>query len=104
MTPIQRLARLFGRSPVDATEWYFPVRLSLDVDGASGLGRNAVTRLLGLREFHRRTIELPLYALQTDLTGGRVLRGARRLIAASQIPARRAKLVDASATTATSTR
>ena len=98
VTPIQRLARLFGRSPVDATEWYFPTRLSLDVDGASGLGRNAVTKLLGLRVFHRRTIELPLYALQTDLTGGRVLRGARRLIATSRIPARRSKLVDASAT------
>ncbi len=98
VTPIQRLARLFGRSPVDATEWYFPVRLSLDVDGASGLGRSDVTRLLGLREFHRRSIKLPLYALQTDLTGGRVLRGARRLIASSQIPARRSKLVDASAT------
>ena len=40
VTPIQRLARLFGRSPVDATEWYFPTRLSLDVDGASGLGRS----------------------------------------------------------------
>ena len=81
MTPIQNLARLFGRSPVDATEWYFPRRLSLDVDGASSLGRNAVTRLLGLRVSHRRTIRLPLYALQTDLSRGRVLRGARRLIA-----------------------
>ena len=98
VTPIQNLARLFGRSPVDATEWYFPTRLSLDVDGASGLGRNAVTRLLGLRLKHRRTIRLPLYALQTDLAGGRVLRGARRLIAGSRIPARRAKLVDASRT------
>ncbi|MEO8687839.1 MAG: alpha/beta hydrolase [Solirubrobacteraceae bacterium] len=98
VSPIQRVARLFGRSPVDATEWYFPTRLSLDVDGASGLARNAVTKLLGLREFHRRSIDLPLYALQTDLTGGRVLRGARRLIASSRIPARRAKLVDASRT------
>jgi hypothetical protein len=98
VTPIQRVARLFARSPVDAAEWYFPVRLGLDVDGASGLGRNAVTKLLGLREFHRRTIDLPLYALQTDLTGGRVLRGARRLIASSKIPARRSKLVDASRT------
>ena len=96
VTPIQNLARLFGRSPVDAAEWYFPVRLSLDVTGAGSFGRNAVTRLLGLRVSHRRTIRLPLYALQTDLADGRVLRGARRLIAASRIPARRAKLVDAS--------
>ena len=82
VTSIQNVARLFGRSPVDATEWYFPRRLSLDVDGASfSLGRNAVTRpLRGLRLSHRRTIRLPLYALQTDLSRGRVLRGARRLI------------------------
>jgi hypothetical protein len=98
VTPIQNLARVFGRSPVDATEWYFPRRLSLDVDGASALGRNAITKLLGLRPFHRRTIRLPLYALQTDLTDGRVLRGARRLLAASRIPPRRAKFVDASRT------
>ena len=39
---------------------------------------------------------MPLYALQTDLTGGRVLRGARRLLATSRIPPRRAKFVDAS--------
>jgi hypothetical protein len=97
VTPIQNLARVFGRSPVDATEWYFPNRLSLDVAGASGLGRNAVTKLLGLRVFHRRTIRLPLYAFQTDLTRGRVLRGARRLVASTRIPPRRARLVDGSA-------
>jgi hypothetical protein len=98
VSPIHNVARLFGRSPVDATEWYFPSRLSLDVDGASNLGRDAVTRLLGLRVFHRRTIRLPLYALQSELTRGRVLRGARRLVASSRIPPRRVRLVDASQT------
>ena len=96
VTPIENVAKLFGRSPVDAAEWYFPNRLSLDVDGASNLGRNAVTKLLGLRVWHRRTIDLPLYAIQTDLTRGRVLRGARRLVASSRIPTRRVRLVDAS--------
>jgi len=94
VTPIENVAKLFGRSPADSTEWYFPNRLTLDVDGASGLRRDAVTKLLGLRIFHRGSIRLPLYALQTDLTNGRVLRGARRLKATSRI--RRAKLVDAS--------
>jgi hypothetical protein len=98
VSPIQNVARLFGRSPVDATEWYFPNRLSLDVEGASSLGRNAVTKRLGLRVFNRRTIRLPLYAFQTDLTRGRVLRGARRLVASSLIPPRRVRLVDASGT------
>ena len=96
VTPIENVAKLFGRSPVDATEWYFPTRLSLDVDGASNLGRNAVTKLLGLRPWHKRTIRVPLYAIQTDLTRGRVLRGARRLVATSRIPPRRARFVDAS--------
>ena len=65
VTPIQNVAKLFGRSPVDATEWYFPNRLSLDVDGASALGRNAVTNYLHLRVWHKRTIHVPLYAIQT---------------------------------------
>ena len=46
--------------------------------------------------WHKRTIDVPLYALQTDLTRGRVLRGARRLVASSRIPTRRARFVDAS--------
>ena len=96
VSPIENVAKLFGRSPVDGTEWYFPLRLTLDVDGASGLRRNAVTKYLRLRVWHKRTIRVPLYALQTDLTGGRVLRGARRLVRASRIPARRSRFVDAS--------
>ena len=96
VTPIENVAKLFGRSPVDAVEWYFPNRLTLDVDGASGLRRNAVTKLLGLRVWHKRELDVPLYALQTDLTGGRVLRGARRLVAASEIARRRSRFVDAS--------
>jgi hypothetical protein len=98
VTPIENVAKLFGRSPVDAAEWYFPNRLSLDIDGASALGRNAVTNYLHLRVWHKRTIHVPFYAIQTSLTHGRVLRGALRLVAASRIPARKVKLVDASAT------
>jgi hypothetical protein len=98
VTPIQNVAKLFARTPVDAAEWYFPVRLSLDVEGASALGRNAVTNYLHLRVWHKRTIAVPLYALQTSLSHGRVLRGARRLVASSRIPAKRSKFVNAAAT------
>lgn len=42
---------------------------------------------------------MPLYAFETDLTDGRVLRGARRLIAASDIPRRRSTLVDRGSST-----
>ena len=104
VSPIQNVARVFGRSPVDAAEWYFPNRLSLDVDGASNLGRNAVTKLLGLRVWHKRKIDVPLYAIQTDLTRGRVLRGARRLVASSRIPPRRVGSSTRRRSTRTSTR
>lgn len=98
VTPIARGLALFGQEPANATEWYFPKRLTLDVDAANALARNAQTKLLGLRPWHRAGVDVPLYAFQTSLTKGHVLRGARRLIASSQIPRGRSVLVDASAT------
>jgi hypothetical protein len=98
VTPIQRLAQTFAQEPANATEWYFPSKLSIDVDAANALTRNAQTDYLKLRPWHRRQVDLPLYAVQTDLTNGRVLRGARRFMAGSKVPRSRAVLVDASAT------
>lgn len=98
VTPVARGEALFGQEPANATEWYFPKRLTLDVDAANALARNAQAKLLGLRPWHRASVDVPLYALQTSLTKGRVLRGARRLIAASRIPRGRSVLVDAAAT------
>jgi hypothetical protein len=67
-------------------------------DGHDDRGRAGPrpSKYLKLRPWHRREVELPLYALQTDLTGGRVLRGARRFIAGSRIPRALSVLVDAS--------
>ena len=91
VTPIQRLARTFGTEPGNGIEWYFPKRLPLDVDGTDHLARNRITELLGLRPWHTANVNLPLYAFETDLTGGRVLRGAMRFMDASKI--KRATLV-----------
>ncbi len=93
LTPVQRLAQIFGQEPANAVEWYFPTRLLIDMEGADALARNPTTDLLGLRLWHRREVNLPLYALETGLTGGRVLRGARRFIAGSHAPRDRAMLV-----------
>jgi pimeloyl-ACP methyl ester carboxylesterase len=79
LTPIQRFAEAFSGESPNATEWYFPRRLTLDVDAASSLRSTAATRLLGLRARHAAKIDIPLYAFETDLTNGRVIRGARRL-------------------------
>lgn len=97
VTPIRRVADGFSARP-NATEWYFPRRLPLDVDAAQYLRPTAGTRLLGLRPLHLRRVDAPVYAYQTDLTGGLVLRGARRFVQRSRSPRALARFVDGSAT------
>jgi len=99
VSPIARVAEFFAANPVNGVEWFFPQRLSLDVDAAHDLAPSAATRRLGLRVRHLRGVDVPVYAFQTDLTRGRVLRGARRMIARSAIPRSRSRLVDRTATT-----
>jgi pimeloyl-ACP methyl ester carboxylesterase len=78
-TPIRRFAKAYADNRPNATEWYYPRRLLLDFDAASDLRMNKAADILGLRLEHGREIDLPLYAFSTDLTQGRVARGARRL-------------------------
>ena len=85
ITPIRRFARAYAAEAPNATEWYYPRRLLLDFDAASDLRMNKAAKLLGLRLEHGRQIDLPLYAFSTDLTNGRVARGARRLARISPI-------------------
>jgi len=92
VTPIQNVARTFFQEPGNAVEWYFPKKLTLDVDGANALTRNPITNFLGLRTWHLAQVDVPLYAYQTDLTNGRVLRGARAFVGRSNVP--RSLLVD----------
>jgi len=99
VTPIARLANTFAQEPANGIEWYFPYRLTIDVNGADRLKKNAVTRLLGLRTFHTAEVDTPLYAFQTSLTGGDVIRGAKRFVKRSEVRPGEAKLVDGSATT-----
>jgi hypothetical protein len=89
LTPIRRHARAYAADRPNATEWYYPRRLLLDFDAASSLRRTPVARFLGLRLMHGNGIDVPLYAYSTDLTDGRVARGARRLAARAPIPSMR---------------
>jgi pimeloyl-ACP methyl ester carboxylesterase len=93
-TPIEAFAKAFARYEGNATEWYYPNRMILDTAAANALGRTPAGRYLGLRLFHTKRIDVPLYAFQTELTDGGVLRGARTLIRKSNIS--KSKLVDAS--------
>jgi hypothetical protein len=85
LTPIRRFARAYAGNRPNATEWYYPRRLLLDIDAASDLRMHAAARILGLRLRHGRQIDLPLYAYSTELTEGRVAAGARRLARFSRI-------------------
>jgi dienelactone hydrolase len=85
VTPIRRFARAFAATRPNATEWYYPRRLLLDIDAANDLRMTPAARLLGLRLRHGRRIRLPLYAYATALTRGRVATGALRLERFSRI-------------------
>jgi hypothetical protein len=85
ITPIDDLAKLLSHEPGNFIEWYYPKRLSIDVAAAAPLRRTKVTDFLGLRTWHAREVDLPLYAFQTGLSGGRVLRSTRAFVRASKV-------------------
>jgi pimeloyl-ACP methyl ester carboxylesterase len=80
VTPVARLAEALGQEPSNGVEWYFPRRLTIDTNGADRMRQNDVAEFLGLRLMHSKRINVPIYAFQTDLTDGDVLRGARALV------------------------
>ena len=94
VTPVSRLAETFGQEPTNAVEWYFPKRLTIDTNGANDMTQNDVANFLGLRLTHTRRVNLPLYAIATDLGGAHVLDGARNLIARSRITKKQSTLVN----------
>jgi pimeloyl-ACP methyl ester carboxylesterase len=94
VTPVSRLAETFGQEPTNAVEWYFPKRLTIDTNGADQMTQNDVASFLGLRLMHTRKVNLPLYAIGTDLAGAHVLDGARNLIRRSKITRRQSMLVN----------
>ncbi|HEX6116854.1 MAG TPA: hypothetical protein VFY99_07110 [Solirubrobacterales bacterium] len=94
VTPVANLTETFGQEPANAVEWYFPRRLTIDTNGADQMRRNDVARFLGLRLEHTRQIDVPIYAFQTDLTGGDVLAGARKLVKRAKTSKRESTLVD----------
>jgi hypothetical protein len=94
VTPVDRLAENFGQEPTNGVEWFFPRRLTIDTNGANAMRQNDVADFLGLRLMHTRRIDVPLYAFQTDLTDGGVLRGARALVKRARTAKREATLVD----------
>ena len=94
-TPIQNVARTFVQEPLGGVDWYYPLRLTIDVGAAASLRRTPAARFLGLRLRHLRQVNLPYYVIATSLGGRRLIAGARRFKRESRIP--RLAVVDRSA-------
>jgi pimeloyl-ACP methyl ester carboxylesterase len=94
ISSVGRLAETFGQEPTNAVEWYFPKRLTIDTNGADQMRRNDVGNFLGLRLFHTRKVNLPLYAIATNLAGAHVLDGARNFIRRARTTRRQSMLVN----------
>jgi hypothetical protein len=89
---VQRAATMFsGIRGIDGTAWYHPVRLSIDGGAVNGGVRNRAQKVLGVRATHGDDLNMPIYAIETSLGAGRVLKGARALARRSHV---RVKLVD----------
>ena len=81
-----RVCQTFTKEPGNGLEWYYPIRLDMDLFLAlASLRPTHVTGYLGLRPYHLSDINLPLYVFETSLSQGGVLRAARQLVRESQI-------------------
>jgi hypothetical protein len=92
---VRRAAQaLSGIRGADGTAWFHPRRLSLDASAVAGGVRNRAQRVLGVHATHGRDVHVPIYAIETSLGAGRVLRAARALARRSHLPRRELRLVD----------
>ncbi|MBK5233418.1 MAG: alpha/beta fold hydrolase [Thermoleophilia bacterium] len=95
ITSIKTLADTFSQQPVNAVDWFFPTRITIDANGADQMKQNAVAKYLGLRLKHTGKVNLPFYVVQTDDTDGDVLKGARNWIKRTKTPKGQTVLINA---------
>ncbi|UUU32453.1 lysophospholipase [Streptomyces sp. CA-210063] len=86
ITPIGRVAEAYAGPVPGVWEWYWPARLSVDLDVSDVYADTDLARSLGLRLRHAAGLDIPLYAFQTSYSQGTVVEGARRVVAESRIP------------------
>jgi pimeloyl-ACP methyl ester carboxylesterase len=86
ITPIESFAKLSSHEPGNFVEWYYPKRLTIDVSAANSLKKDPSTTYLGLRTWHAKQVNIPLYVFQTSLSSGRVIAGAKAFVKESKVP------------------
>ncbi|MFC9293066.1 alpha/beta fold hydrolase [Streptomyces sp. NPDC057011] len=83
-SPTALAGALAGPAP-SVWQWYWPNRLTLDLQAADPFADTEVARGLGLRLRHTREIDVPLYSFQTGLTHGTANTAARWVVEQSRI-------------------
>jgi hypothetical protein len=79
LATVDRGAQVFTNPILGGMSWFHPQRLSSDA-AAIGDGRSTPAQsVLGLRAWHGRQANMPLYAYATSLGGQRVIDGAKAL-------------------------
>jgi len=86
ITPIARVAESYAGPRPGVWEWYWPARLSVDLDVADAYADTSLAQSLGLRLRHAAELAVPLYAFETSYAKGTIVAGARRVVAGSRIP------------------
>ncbi|MEU3612071.1 alpha/beta fold hydrolase [Streptomyces sp. NPDC006872] len=87
ITPLSRVAAGYAGGPTPAVwEWYWPARLSVDLDVADPYADSDLARSLGLRLFHTQALDTPLYAFQTSYAKGTIVSATREVVADSRVP------------------
>jgi triacylglycerol esterase/lipase EstA (alpha/beta hydrolase family) len=99
LTTASRVATVFSGIPgMDGTAWYHPRRLSIDAGAVNGGIANPAARALGVKATHGKDLKTPIYAYETSLGKGRVLKAAASIAKQAGIPRRSVTLVDRSTT------
>jgi len=83
---VPSICRTFTQEPGNGFEWYYPARLDTELyQGMPTLEPTAATRYLHLRPRHLHGVDVPLYAFQTSISHGGVLRGTKTFIRRSKV-------------------
>ena len=99
LTPLRRFAQMFSGAGIlstDGTEWYFPMRLTIDTRVVGNGIANPGQKVLGVRSTMARRLprRLHIYAFGAALGDGRVVTAAKLLAQAAHIPSRNLVLID----------
>jgi hypothetical protein len=83
---VPSVCKTFTQEPGNGLEWYYSARLDVDLFQAMPtLQPTGATRYLGLHPRYLHDVDTPLFAFQTSISDGGVLRGTKKFIRKSKV-------------------